>query len=42
MNLIVNLTPTGIVPTKEMPTHVPVIVNEIVDDVHEASEMALL
>ena len=33
MNLIVNFTPTGMIPTKEMTPHVPVTVNEIVEDV---------
>ena len=33
MNLIVNLAPTGMVPTKEMTSHVPLAPAEIVDDV---------
>ncbi len=41
MNLIVNFTPTGMIPTKEMTPHVPVSVNEIVEDVHEAIEIGI-
>lgn len=41
MNLIVNFTPTGMIPTKEMTPHVPVSVNEIVDNVHEALEIGI-
>jgi uncharacterized protein (DUF849 family) len=41
MNLIVNFTPTGMIPTKEMTPHVPISVNEIVEDVHEASEIGI-
>jgi len=41
MNLIVNLTPTGMIPTKEMTPHVPVSVQEIVEDVHESVELGI-
>jgi uncharacterized protein (DUF849 family) len=41
MKLIVNFTPTGMIPTKEMTPHVPISVNEIVEDVHEASEIGI-
>ena len=41
MNLIVNLTPTGMIPTKVMTPHVPVSVQEIVEDVHEAVELGI-
>ncbi len=41
MNLIINFTPTGMIPTKEMTPHVPVSVNEIVEDVHEVSEIGI-
>ena len=41
MNLIVNFTPTGMIPTKEMTAHVPISVNEIVEDVHEAFEIGI-
>ncbi|MDO8283300.1 MAG: hypothetical protein Q7U10_11885 [Thermodesulfovibrionia bacterium] len=30
MNLIINFTPTGMIPTKKMTPHVPVSGNEIV------------
>jgi len=36
MNLIVNFTPTGMIPTKEMTQHVLVSVSEIINDVLEA------
>lgn len=39
MNLIVNFTPTGMIPTKELTPHVPIYVNEIVEEVHEAVEI---
>jgi uncharacterized protein (DUF849 family) len=41
MNLIINFTPTGMIPTKEMTPHVPVSVNEIVEDVHRAIEIGI-
>ncbi len=41
MNVIVNFTPTGMIPTKEMTSYVPVSVNEIVEDVHEALEIGI-
>jgi uncharacterized protein (DUF849 family) len=41
MNLIVNFAPTGMIPTKEMTAYVPVTVNEIVEDVHEAFEIGI-
>ena len=41
MNLIVNFTPTGMIPTKEMTPYVPISVNEIVEDVHEAVELGI-
>lgn len=40
-NLIINFTPTGMIPTKEMTPHVPVTVNEIVEDVHKAYEIGI-
>jgi len=39
--LIVNFTPTGMIPTKEMTPYVPVEVNEIVEDIHRASEIGI-
>ena len=41
MNLIINFTPTGMIPTKEMTPHVPIIVQEIVEDIHEAVEIGI-
>jgi len=35
-DLIVNFTPTGMIPTKEMTPHVPISPQEIIEDVHEA------
>ena len=40
-NLIINFTPTGMIPTKDMTPHVPVSVSEIVEDVHRASEIGI-
>ncbi|MBO3117473.1 3-keto-5-aminohexanoate cleavage protein [Winogradskyella sp. DF17] len=39
--LIINFTPTGMIPTKDMTPHVPVTVNEIVEDVHKAYEIGI-
>ncbi len=39
--LIINFTPTGMIPTKGMTPHVPVTVNEIVEDVHKACEIGI-
>lgn len=41
MNLIINFTPTGMIPTKQMTPHVPVTVNEIIENVHEAVEIGI-
>jgi len=40
-NLIVNFTPTGMIPTKAMTPHVPIRVTEIVEDVHKAVEAGI-
>ena len=40
-SLIVNFTPTGMIPTKAMTPHVPVSVQEIVEDVHHAVEIGI-
>jgi 3-keto-5-aminohexanoate cleavage enzyme len=40
-DLIINFTPTGMIPTKEMTPHVPVSVAEIVEDVHQAVEIGI-
>ncbi|MDX9745663.1 MAG: 3-keto-5-aminohexanoate cleavage protein [Syntrophales bacterium] len=41
MNLILNYTPTGMIPSKVMTPHVPVSVQEIVESVHEAVEIGI-
>lgn len=41
MNLIINLAPTGMIPTKEMTPHVPITAAEIIEDVHEAVEVGI-
>lgn len=40
-NFILNFTPTGMIPTKEMTPYVPVSVAEIVDDVLKATEIGI-
>lgn len=39
--LIINFTPTGMIPTKKMTPHVPVTVSEIVEDVFHACEKGI-
>jgi len=41
MNVIVNFTPTGMIPTKDMTPHVPLSVEEIVDDVYQAVKLGI-
>jgi len=41
MDLIVNFTPTGMIPTKEMTPHVPITVEEIVEDIHRAVDIGI-
>ena len=41
MDLIINLAPIGMIPTRKMTPHVPVTVEEIVEDVHEAWEIGI-
>ena len=41
MNLIINFTPTGMIPTKEMTPHIPVTVPEIVEDIRQAVEIGI-
>jgi uncharacterized protein (DUF849 family) len=41
MDLIVNFTPTGMIPTKNMTRHVPITVSEIIEDVHRAVEIGI-
>lgn len=39
--LIINFTPNGMIPTKDMTPHVPITVSEIVEDVHQAVELGI-
>jgi uncharacterized protein (DUF849 family) len=41
MDLIVNFTPTGMIPTKKMTCHAPITVSEIVENVHMACEIGI-
>lgn len=41
MDLIINFTPTGMIPTKEMTPHVPITPEEIVEDVHRAVDIGI-
>jgi uncharacterized protein (DUF849 family) len=41
MDVIINFAPTGMIPTKEMTPHVPITVNEIIEDVHRAYEVGI-
>ena len=41
MDLIVNFTPTGMIPVKEMTHYVPISINEIIEDVHRAVEIGI-
>lgn len=41
MNVVLNLTPTGMVPTRAMTPHVPLSVDEIVDDVRRCWEIGI-
>ncbi len=39
--LIINFTPNGMVPTKAMSSHVPIQINEIIEQVHEAADIGI-
>jgi 3-keto-5-aminohexanoate cleavage enzyme len=41
MDVIVNFTPTGMIPMKGMTPYVPISINEIVEDVHAAWEIGI-
>jgi 3-keto-5-aminohexanoate cleavage enzyme len=41
MDLIVNFTPTGMIPTRDMTPHVPLTPDEIAEDVHRACEVGI-
>jgi uncharacterized protein (DUF849 family) len=40
-DVIINFTPTGMIPTKQMTPHVPISVAEIVEQVHQAVEIGI-
>lgn len=40
-DFVLNFTPTGMIPTKDMTPYVPVSVSEIIEDVHRASEIGI-
>ena len=40
-NLIIDFTPTGMIPTKSLTPHVPVSISQIVEDVHSAWELGI-
>jgi uncharacterized protein (DUF849 family) len=40
-NLIIDFTPTGLIPTKSLTPHVPITVSEIVEDIHSAWEIGI-
>jgi 3-keto-5-aminohexanoate cleavage enzyme len=40
-NLIIDFTPTGMIPTKSLTTHVPISVSEIIEDIHFAWELGI-
>ncbi len=39
--LILNFTPTGMIPTKKQTPHVPISQNEIIEQVHQANEIGI-
>lgn len=41
MDLLINFTPTGMIPTKEMAPEIPISVPEIVEEVHRAVELGI-
>ena len=41
MNLIINYTPTGMIPSKELTPLVPITVSEIIEDVHRVLEIGI-
>jgi 3-keto-5-aminohexanoate cleavage enzyme len=40
-DLIINFTPTGMIPTREMTPHVPLSTAEIIEDIHQAVEIGI-
>ena len=41
MDLIINFTPTGMIPTKEMTKHAPITPDEIIEDIHRAVDIGI-
>ncbi len=41
MDLVINFTPTGMIPTKELTPHVPITPKEIIEDVYRAVEIGI-
>jgi 3-keto-5-aminohexanoate cleavage enzyme len=41
MDLIINFTPTGMIPTKEMTPHVPISPEEVIEDVRRAVDIGI-
>ena len=39
--LLINFTPTGMIPTKKMTPHVPISIQEIAEEVHQAYELGI-
>jgi len=40
-NLIIDFTPTGMIPTKSLTPYVPITASEIIEDIHVASELGI-
>lgn len=40
-NLIIDFTPTGMIPVKSLTPHVPISINEIIEDIHLAWELGI-
>lgn len=41
IDLIINFTPTGMIPTKEMTPHVPITTDEIIEDIRRAVDIGI-
>jgi uncharacterized protein (DUF849 family) len=41
MKVVINFTPTGLLPTKEMAPNVPISISQIIEDVHKAAEIGV-
>lgn len=41
MKVVINFTPTGMLPTKRMTPHVPISGQQIIEDVHKATEIGI-